>query len=154
MTKPSGESFNDNLKINSIEKVHMCTAREFGYSLVESGKNSTMSKYDLKDAFKLIPARPSDWRLQGFRWAGRFFFETNMIFGATPSVSNFDRLGNMLVELAVARAKIPRIYVTRTLDDIPVLAPEGRHYTVKFGMALRGICNQTNIQLAQNCPAT
>jgi hypothetical protein len=116
------------------------------------GKNSTMSKYDLKDAFKLIPARPSDWRLQGFKWAGRFFFETNMIFGATPSVSNFDRLGNMLVELAVAKAKIPRIYVTRTLDDIPVLAPEGKHYIVKFGMALRGICNQANIQLAQNCP--
>jgi hypothetical protein len=111
-----------------------------------------MSKYDLKDAYKLIPAKPSDWRLQGFQWAGKFFFETNMIFGATPSVSNFDRLGNTLVELAVTKSKIPRNYVMRTLDDIPVLAPEGKSHTVKFGMALRGICNNLGIGLAQNCP--
>jgi hypothetical protein len=152
MTKPEGLSFNDNLDEIRIEKVHMCMARDFGYALKEAGKGTMISKYDLKDAFKLIPARPSDWRLQGFWWAGRFFFETNMIFGATPSVSNFDRLGNMLVELAVAKSKIPRSYVMRTLDDIPVLAPKGTAYTLRFGMALRGICKKINVQLAQNCP--
>jgi hypothetical protein len=152
MSKPEGASFNDNLCTSRIEKVHMCIARDFGYALKESGKGSLMSKYDLKDAFKLIPAKPSDWRLQGFCWLGMFFFETNMIFGATPSVSNFDRLGNTLVELAVSKSKIPRKYVLRTLDDIPVLAPKGTTYTISFGMALRGICNDVNVQLAQNCP--
>jgi hypothetical protein len=152
MTNPKGYSFNDNLQLTRIEKVHMCTARDFGYKLKEAGAGTVMSKYDLKDAFKLIPAKPSDWRLQGFCWLGRYFFETNMIFGATPSVSNFDRLGNMLVELAVARSRIPRHYVLRTLDDIPVLGPVGTAHTVKFGMALRGICNEVNVQLAASCP--
>jgi hypothetical protein len=75
-----------------------------------------------------------------------------MIFGATPSVSNFDRLGSMLVELAVARSGIPQHYVLRTLDYIPVLGPVGTAHTVKFGMALRGICSTVNGQLAANCP--
>jgi hypothetical protein len=125
MTNPKGYSFNENLQLTRIEKVHMCTARDFGYKLKETGMGTVISKYDLKDAFKLIPAKPSDWRLQGFCWLGRYFFETNMIFRATPSVSNFDRLGSMLVELAVARSGIPRHYVLRTLDDIPVLGPVG-----------------------------
>jgi hypothetical protein len=124
MTKPKGCSFNDNIDVKKLEKVHMNVARDFGYLLKETGKNAIMSKYDLKDAFKLIPARPKDWKLQGFWWAGRYFFELNMIFGASPSVSNYDRLANTLTEVAVAKSGIPRRYVMRTLDDIPVVAPD------------------------------
>jgi hypothetical protein len=69
MTKPKGFSFNDNLNVIKMEKVHMNVARDFGYLLRESGKGTLMSKYDLKDAFKLIPAKPRDWKLQGFFWA-------------------------------------------------------------------------------------
>jgi hypothetical protein len=135
-----------------MEKVHMNVARDFGYLLAEAGKNSLMSKYDLKDAYKLIPAKPKDWKLQGFSWAGRFFFETNMIFGASPSVSNFDRLANTLVEVAVAKSNVPRKYIIRTLDDIPVVAPAGKNYTVNFGAQLRKICGNVNVKLAENCP--
>jgi hypothetical protein len=143
MSKPEGHSFNDNLDLIKMEKVHMNVARDFGYSLKETGKSAVMSKYDLKDTFKLIPARPSDWKLQGFEFASRFFFETNMIFGASPSVSNFDRLGNTLVELAVAKSGIPRKSVLRTLDDIPVLSPPNKRFTAQFGVALRGICQSS-----------
>jgi hypothetical protein len=152
MSSPEGQSFNDNLNERKIEKVHMNVARDFSYLLKKAGRNALMSKYDLKDVFKLIPARPCDWRLQGFCWGGRYFFKTNMIFGASPSVSNFDRLANTLVEVAIAKSKVPRPYVLRTLDDIPIVAPEGKCYTVMFGMALRGICEKVNVQLAENCP--
>jgi hypothetical protein len=152
MSRPEGFSFNDNLLENRLEKVHMGTSCDFGYALKEAGKGSLMSKYDLRDAYKLIPAKPGDWRLQGFSWGGRFFFESNMIFGASTSVANFDRLGSMLVESAVAKSGIQRKYVSRTLDDIPVIAPAGSANTLRFGMALRGICQASNILLAENCP--
>jgi hypothetical protein len=153
MTKPKGFSFNDNLDVIKMEKVHMNVARDFGYLLRESGKGTIMSKYDLKDAFKLIPAKPRDWKLQGFFWAGRYFFESNMIFGASPSVSNFDRLANTLVEVAAAHSGMPRKYILRTLDDIPVVAPVGKDYTIRFGKALRDICSRVGVKLADNCPA-
>jgi hypothetical protein len=66
MSRPEGFSFNDNLLENRLEKVHMGTSCDFGYALKEAGKGSLMSKYDLRDAYKLIPAKPGDWRLQGF----------------------------------------------------------------------------------------
>jgi hypothetical protein len=75
-----------------------------------------------------------------------------MIFGASPSMSNFDRLGDTLVELAVAKSGIPRKNVLRTLDDIPVLSPPNKRFTAQFRVALRGICQKANVELAENCP--
>jgi hypothetical protein len=120
--------------------------------VIEAGEGALMSKFDLKDAYKNIPAKMEDWRLQGFQWCGKYFFETKMIFGASPSVANFDILGSTLVELAVIKSGIPRRMVSRALDDIPVLAPCGSNYTFKFGRALKEIAKDCGIKLAENCP--
>jgi hypothetical protein len=152
MSDPKDRSFNDNLDKLKIEKVHMSTARDFSYSLKEAGMNSRFSKFDFKDAYKNIPARKEDWRLQGFRWLGRYFFESQMIFGGTPSVSNFDRLSNTVVRLAIAESKLPPNAVHRCLDDIPVVSPASSDYTEKFGRALKRICSDCNILIAENCP--
>ncbi len=37
LSNPEGECFNDNVDKNSVEKVHMATAKEFGYAVVECG---------------------------------------------------------------------------------------------------------------------
>jgi hypothetical protein len=51
---PEGASFNDNVKICDIEKVHMSSARQFGYTLREVGSKATISKFDMKDAYKIF----------------------------------------------------------------------------------------------------
>ncbi len=71
----------------------MSSAKSFGFSILEAGKNSVMSKFDLVDAYKNIPATLADLRLQGFTWLGKFFVENNMTFGGKPSVQNFDIVG-------------------------------------------------------------
>jgi hypothetical protein len=152
MSEPKGTSFNDNLNEKAMEKVWMSTAKSFSYKLISVGKNCLISKYDLKDAYKNIPARMQDWRLQGFKWGGKYFFETKMIFGASPSVANFDILGSTIVELAVQKCSIPRYLVSRALDDIPVLAPRGTAWTYKFSRALKQLCADCGIKLAENCP--
>jgi hypothetical protein len=152
MSEPKGYSFNDNLIERNMEKVWMCTAKKFSYKLAEAGEGCLMSKFDLKDAYKNIPAKPKDWRLQGFSWLGRYFFETRMIFGASPSVANFDILGATLVELAVAESGVPRHLVSRALDDIPVLAPKGTNWSAKFGNAFKSICADCGVKVAENCP--
>jgi hypothetical protein len=152
MSEPKGQSFNDNVKESLVEKVWMCTAKKFSYKVIEAGEGALMSKFDLKDAYKNIPAKTEDWRLQGFQWCGKYFFETKMIFGASPSVANFDILGSTLVELAVRKSGIPRRLVSRALDDIPVLAPHGSNWTYKFGRALKEIAKDCGIRIAENCP--
>ena len=67
MSGPKGHSFNENLDKTKLEKVRMTTAKEFSYSLKEAGKNAVFSKFDIKDAYKLVPAKPADFKLQGFK---------------------------------------------------------------------------------------
>ena len=152
MSRPEGRSFNDNLSKDKLDKVEMSTARQFGYSVREAGKDSIMSKLDMKDAYKLIPAKKQDWRLQGMSWGGRYFIDLKGTFGGTPSVSNYDALSGTTQDLAILQARIPRRWVHRTLDDSPVVSPAKSGCTPAFTKAYLDVCQELNIALAQPCP--
>ena len=86
------KNYFDNVDKAKLERLHMGTAKEFGFSLKKAGKGAKFSKFDLQDAYKLMPAKKKDFRLQGFFWLGKWFLETQQGFGGAPSPSNFDRL--------------------------------------------------------------
>jgi hypothetical protein len=69
MSNPKGKSFNDNVDENSMGRTSMSSAKQFGQALLASGKDSVMSKTDLRDAYKLIPAKPDGLGLKPVnRW--------------------------------------------------------------------------------------
>jgi hypothetical protein len=110
-----------------------------------------MSKFDKKDAYKLIPARKEDWNKQGFTWLGMKFIELQQIFGGVPSVSNYDRLVNTILTLVLTKCKIPNSLVFRTLDDVPVVAPSNTRGCEEFTSKYQETCKKTNIKLADEC---
>jgi hypothetical protein len=152
LSHPKGNSFNRNVEEKKLEKVRMATARDFGVALQRAGRGATFSKFDIKDAYKLIPAKKSDWNLQGFVWLEKYFFESQMIFGGKPSVCNFDRLAKTLVDITLAETELSAASVCRTLDDIPVVSPAGSGDTEKFSEAFRRICSKIGVPLAENDP--
>lgn len=152
MSAPKGSSFNDNLLEEKIEKVWMSSALSFSYTVKEAGLDAIMSKQDLCNAYKVIPAKIDDLHLQGFSWGGKFFVENQMVFGATPSVANFDRLGNTLQSLALIESKIPPKFVHRTLDDTPVVAPAKSNYCEEFTKVYKDVCAKCGVALAPDCP--
>ncbi len=152
LSAPKGASFNDNVDTNKLEKVRMAMAQCFGHAVRKCGFNAVMSKFDKKDAYKLIPAKKKEWNKQGFSWIGKHFLELQQIFGGIPSVSNFDRLGNTVLVLALARCNIPRNLVFRTLDDVPVVAPSSSGWCEEFSINFKKVCKATNIAIAENCP--
>lgn len=152
MSRPEGRSFNSNLTRDLLDKVNMSTAKQFGYSVREAGIGAIMSKLDMKDAYKLIPAKKADWRLQGMSWAGRFFIDLKGTFGGTPSVTNYDALAATTQDIAISRTGIPRRWVHRTLDDSPAVSPAQSGWTPAFTEAYLDVCKDLNIKLAQPCP--
>jgi hypothetical protein len=150
---PKNESFNDNIRKFLLEKVHMATALDFGFTLVECGRNSVFSKFDAKDAYKNIPVPISELRLQGLYWLGSFFFEKKQIFGASSSVSNYDRLGNSLVSLTLIDCDLPPQLVNRCLDDVPVVSPAGKTWCQDFTESYKSLCKKCNVKLADACPS-
>jgi hypothetical protein len=123
LSSPSGLCFNDAVDTDSLEKVHMSTAKSFGFAILEYGRHARLWKLDMSDAYKNLPARPEDLRLQWFSWLQAFFVETQQAFGACTAVAAFDRLGNTIMTPAICATGIPRHLVFRTLGDGPVVTP-------------------------------
>ena len=121
---PENNSFNSNIWDEQLEKVNMSSARNFGYTLKKCGNNANFSKFDLCDAYKIVKCISADYRIQGFSWLGKYFYENRQIFGARSAVPNFDILGNTLKCVSVAKSKIPNDLVHRQLDDVPSACPE------------------------------
>ena len=153
VSHPRGQSFNDNIVEPRMEKVQMSSAQSFSYSLLRAGKFALMSKFDMQDAYKNVPSKVEDLRLQGFEWGGSFFVETKQMFGARTAVANFDVLGSTILSLTLADCKIPKYLVHRQLDDVPVVAPVSSGWCEEFSEKYTKMCNRLKIGLAPECPS-
>ena len=153
MSSPRGGSFNDNVDRRKLEKLHMGTARLFGFGLARAGKGTKFSKFDLQDAYKLMPAKKGDFRLQGFCWLGKWFVETQQSFGGVPSPSNFDRLPKTIDLIVCIKSGTSRDQVYRALDDSPCASQSGSRTVEKFCATMREICAELNVPLTEHCPA-
>ena len=152
VSSPKGRSMNDNIDLQCLETVRMTSAKSFGYSIYEAGRGAIMSKFDIVAAYKQMPAKLEDYRLQGFRWLNRFFIETKQIFGAITSVSNFDQLGKTVLDITLDRSQIPKKLVHRQLDDVPVVGPKFSGWCEEFSSNYEIICAEINLPLAPECP--
>ena len=152
MSGPRGASFNDNVEESKLEKLHMGTAKEFSFLFKDAGVGAKFSKFDIQDAYKLVPAKIEDFRLQGFQWLGRYFIETWLSFGGKPSPVNFDGLGKTKDLLVCLETGTPRFLVPRALDDSPCVGATGSNIVERFTEGMKSMCADLNIPLAPNCP--
>ena len=152
LSAPEGESYNDAILDDALEKVSMSTARQVGYTIFDCGKGARLWKWDLADAYKNMPAAQADLRTQGFTWLGMKFVETQEPFGSEAAVAAFDRLGHTLADLAIVTSRIPRKFVHRTLDDLPLVTPANSPLGPVFADHYRKICTMVGAKLAPTCP--
>jgi hypothetical protein len=106
----------------------------------------------MRDAFKLVPARIEDLRLQGFRWLNNYFIDMQQIFGSTPSVSNFDRVAETILDIVLEKTSVPAGNVHRTLDDVVCVAQPATGWCQEFSSTYRAVCGELNVPLAEDCP--
>lgn len=152
VSSPKGLSFNDNVEQESVERVSMSSARNVSFVIHEAGKNAIMSKIDMKDAYKMVPAPIADLRLQGFSLLGKYFVETQQIFGSQKAVENFDRLSNTVHRISIIESDVNPGQVPRQLDDVICVSPAGSGNCKKFSDTFLGNCKKLQIPLAPNCP--
>lgn len=79
------------------------------------GQGSVLCKTDITDAFKLIPIKPDQWHLFGFKWQDKYYFYKRLAFGCRSSPKIFDHLSQAVCWIAQHNYKIPTIF--HLLDD-------------------------------------
>jgi hypothetical protein len=148
---PENASMNDNIEETKVEKVNMSSARSVSYLIVEAGKDAWMSKMDMRDAYKIVPAPLNEIRIQGFRWLNKFFAETQQIFGAETSVANFDCLGKTVQSIVTAECGSSDQSSPRQLDDTIKIDNKRSDNCKMFTEKYTKLCGELGIKLAENC---
>ncbi len=152
LSSPTGRSFNDAVVTTRVDKLKMSSAKKISEMLLTAGKGALMAKPDIQDAYKLIPNPKEQWNLYGFSWLGKFFYDTTTVFGSAAAPASFDPLPETAVNLACSLSKVPKKWITRQLDDVPIVSPKGSKLTEKFYTAYKEICTEIGIPLAEECP--
>ena len=92
---PYGSSINDS--INSQDYMLCYCFVDDAFAIVSTlGRGDLMAKIDLKNAFRLIPVRPQDWKLLGIKWRDQFYIDTCLPFGLQSAPFLFNQLADAI----------------------------------------------------------
>jgi hypothetical protein len=152
LSSPKGTSFNDNINKLAVMKVRMSSAAQFGQSVRAIGQGARITKLDMKDAYKLVPAKTADYRLQGFERQGHLFVDTQQIFGSATAAANFDKLAGTVLKIVLSELQARNITIHRTLDDVVSVVPACSSKSKEFAATYRRVADCLNIKLATDCP--
>ena len=147
LSAPEGRSYNDFIPKHKLLKIRSATPRLIADYLHQLGPGCTLSKIDMEGAFKLVPVQPCFWRAQGFSWLGKFFFESQIVFGSSSGPSIYDRLHEvfLLIARTVSHTFTPCFY--RVLDDF-VAVTWTREENERLVSAYISLAKSINLPLA------
>lgn len=66
-----------------------------------AGIGAWLCKFDICDAFKLIPIHPSLWPYHGIKWNNQYYFYVRLVFGSRSSPKIFTKLSEAISWIAV-----------------------------------------------------
>lgn len=121
MSAPLKRSFNDAVIEDELPKITMASVKQVSEAIYSHGKGCFLSKLDMVSAYKLIPTRPDQWRLQGFCWLHKYFIELRQTFGAKPSVVNYDIFHHVFCLIIRLMTESSQKDLLRALDDLIVI---------------------------------
>ena len=115
---PRGSSVNDGIAPENTS-VHYATVADAIRLIKFAG--CFLAKTDVKNAFRIIPIRPSNHYLLGMRWRGIYYFDCCLPMGAASSCKTFEVFSTAIQWIAQHRLDIE--YVLHLLDDFLLIAP-------------------------------
>ena len=129
-------------------------AKQFAEMLVETGQGCIMSCSDMISAYKNLPVKKEQRRLQVFQFGGKHFVDLKLIFGDRSACMWYDRFHHCVVWFFVwPLCHIPCSWVGRTIDDLTSVSPQGAEgYTSSFVAQYRKTLTALNIGVAPEDP--
>ena len=134
---PKGRAFNEAIDENVVKEIpiHVGQLREFIKSVLECGKNAIISKYDMNAAYKFIPVRKEQYRLQTILICGAFFVDMKLSFGDATACHYYSFFHTLTQEAFVfSIIETPRDLVTICIDDSSIAVPaKAKDWAVQYG---------------------
>ena len=95
LSYPAGESIND--YINPVLTYVQYTSFDEAVNMIQRlGQHCKLFKIDIKNAFRLIPVRPADFELLGFKHNNHYYFDKVLPFGSSISPNTWESFSTLL----------------------------------------------------------
>ena len=113
-----------------------------------------MSCSDMMSAYKNLPVKISQRRLQVFQFCGRQFVDLRLIFGDKVACLLYDRFHHcVVVHFVLSLAPIPRSWIGRTIEGLSTICPPAAaDLTKQFVAQYRTSLEELNIKAAPEDP--
>ena len=103
LSSPHGDG--DHSSINSLIDKEQCSLKyikvdDAVQSIKMLGKGTWLCKTDISNAFKLLGIKQSQWNFYMFKWKGKYYVCTRLVFGSRSSPVIFDTLSKAICWIA------------------------------------------------------
>ena len=126
---PHDNSVNSHID-KALTSVYYQTLDDCVSVILSLGRGALVAKADLKDAFRIIPIHPVDYRLLGFKWQNKYYYDKCLPMGCSLSCSIFESFSSSLEWILVNKLSVP--HISHILDDF-----------IFFGPASSPICSRS-----------
>ena len=87
--------------------------------ILQLGQGSHLAKSDIKSAFRLVSVHPTDYRLLGFKFQGKYFYDKCLTMGCSSSCSIFEAFSSSLEW--ILKHKFGVLQCTHMIDDFLIV---------------------------------
>ena len=108
LSAPEDSSFNDAINSAEVPDISMASPWDIADLLIKFGSMAHLSKLDHCAAFKLVPVNPLLVKFQGFHFMGKYFVQTQLVFGSKSSPAIYDRLHEVFLLVARIRSGVEK----------------------------------------------
>lgn len=138
----------DSINNNSIDiHVKLSSFDEAMAAVVLHGAGCSLTKLDVKAAYKLVPVRFEDWHLLGFRWRGLYYYERTLPFGLKSSCRQWEVYATALHHTLVKEIKIPS--VVHYVDDF-LLVEKSKQDAISHLADTLALCDRLGLPIAHD----
>ena len=144
LSAPTTDSINDFID-PLMYSLSYCSIDD-AYTIINKlGPGTLLSKIDLKDAFRLIPVRPTDWNLLGIHWQQNYYIDTCLPFGLRSAPYLFNRFSSALHWILEHNYGVQ--HLLHYLDDFFTAGPADSDVCEHSLNAMLTLCNILNVPI-------
>ena len=121
LSYPIGDSINSHIPVEH-SSVHYESFSDFTKIVKRCGTSCYIAKSDIQKAFRLLPIRPIDYPLLGFKLGSSWYYDRCLPMGCSVSCQTFELFSSALKWILSARYGISDVW--HLIDDFVFVAKE------------------------------
>ena len=120
LSSPTGHSVNDGIASEDYSLQYM-KVDDIIAGIMHFGRGTLMAKFDIQNAYRIVPVHPGDRPLLGMKWQGAFYVDMVLPFGVRSAPYIFTCLADLVEWIAKHNYNVT--FLMHYLDDFHTLGP-------------------------------